>query len=534
VIDRVSRLLVTFEQMQRVESLLFASGMPVEALMEKVGLALSGAINRLFSWQHFPRVGVLVGPGHNGGDGLVVARELLLAGRKVAVFTPANLSKPLTRSHCQYFASLGGQVFTDFSLLPKVDLWIDALFGFGLTRPVKGTYAEAIEAVNRSGVPIVALDLPSGMDTDTGKILGTAIRATHTLCLGLWKRGLWQDCALEYLGEVERIDFGIQDRQIQEALGFPSTETSSIVQGKIDEPETVAAKINVPSVELSEITLLLDDEAHSGLPLQRPVLAHKYTIGSTLLIAGSRQYSGAVHLAALGARASGTGMLTLAVPSSLRSTLVPNFAETLIVDCPEDAKGNLNVLNLDLSRYHSVVFGPGMSQFNPQVLRQVIVNTAGILVLDADGLNQLVDNLDWLLERQVPTILTPHPGEFRRLFPDIDLSDRFNAACHAAQRSGAWIVLKGARTVMSSPLGRLWVNPVGSAALARGGSGDVLAGLIGGLAAQTREAQTATLGGVWWHAQTGAYLAKKHTILGVPPQVLAEGLIDWLSEHSLK
>jgi ADP-dependent NAD(P)H-hydrate dehydratase / NAD(P)H-hydrate epimerase len=541
VIDRVSRLLVTLEQMQRVESLLFASGMPVEALMEKVGLALSSAINRLFLWQHFPCVGVLVGSGHNGGDGLVVARELLLAGREVVVFAPATLSKPLTRSHCQYFASLGGQVFTDFSLLPKVDLWIDALFGFGLTRPVIGTYAEAIEAVNRSGVTIVALDLPSGMDTDTGKILGTAIRATHTLCLGLWKRGLWQDCALEYLGEVERIDFGIQDKQIQEALGFPSKKTSSNAQGKADEPEAVVvkpettfAKTNVPSVEPSEITLLLDDEACSGLPLQRPALAHKYTTGSTLLIAGSRQYSGAVHLAALGARASGTGMLTLAVPSSLRATLIPNFPEALIVDCPEDAKGNLNALNLDLSHYQSVVFGPGMSQFNPQVLRQVIVNSAGILVLDADGLNQLAGNLDWLLERQGQTILTPHPGEFRRLFPDIDLSDRFNAACHAAQRSGAWIVLKGARTVMSSPSGRLWVNPVGSAALARGGSGDVLAGLIGGLAAQTREAQTATLGGVWWHAQTGAYLARKHTVLGVPPQVLAEGLIDWLSEHSLK
>ncbi len=532
MIERVSRLLVTTEQMQRVESLLFASGMPVEALMEKVGLALSSAIDRLFPWQSFRHVGILVGPGHNGGDGLVVARELLLASREVAVYTPATLSKPLTRRHCQYFVSLGGQVFSDFSLLPKVDVWIDGLFGFGLARPVTGVYADAIQSVNASGVPIAALDLPSGMDTDTGTILGTAIRATHTFCLGLWKRGLWQDCALEYLGKVERIDFGIQHQQIQTALGFSASQTSATAPEKTDDPTTTSVeKIGSISVDRSEITLLLDDEARAGLPLKRPVLSHKYTVGSTLVIAGSLQYSGAVHLTALGARASGTGMLTLAVPSGLRATLVPDFPEALIVDCPEDTKGNLSALKIDLARYQSVVFGPGLGQFNPQILRQVIVNASGILILDADGLNQLAGNLDWLSERPGATILTPHPGEFRRLFPDIDLADRFDAARDAAQRTGAWILLKGARTVISSPSGRLWVNPVGSAALARGGSGDVLAGLIGGLAAQTRDAQPATLAGVWWHAQTGAYLAKKRTVLGVPPQVLAEELIDWLVEH---
>lgn len=512
--ERVSRLLVTAEQMQRVESLIFASGMPVEALMEKVGLALSSAIDRLFPWQSFRCVGVLVGPGHNGGDALVVARELLLTGREVAIYVPAPLSKLLTRSHCQYFTSLGGQVFTDLAALPTVDLWIDGLFGFGLTRPVTGVYAEAIDTINASGVPIVALDLPSGMVTDTGTILGTAIRATHTLCLGLWKRGLWQDCALEYLGEVERIDFGIQDQQIQDALEFPVQERSLAVQDL-------------------EITLLLDSEARSGLPLQRSLLAHKYTIGSTLLIAGSRQYSGAVHLAALGARASGTGMLTLAIPTGLRATLAPSFPEALVIDCPEDVEGNLSAVNLDLSRYQAIVFGPGMGQYDPQVLRQVIADASGILVLDADGLNTLAGNLHWLHERQGPTILTPHPGEFRRLFPDIDLRDRFDGARYAAQRTGTWLVLKGARTVISNPSGRLWVNPVGSAALARGGSGDVLAGLIGGLAAQTREAQTATLSSVWWHAQTGAYLAKKLTVLGVPPQTLAEGLVDWLAHHCI-
>ncbi|MBC7881627.1 MAG: NAD(P)H-hydrate dehydratase [Anaerolineae bacterium] len=515
--------------MQRVESLLCASGMPVEALMEKVGLALSGTIDRLFSWESFRRVGVLVGPGHNGGDGLVVARELLLAGREVAVYTPATLSKPLTRSHCQYFVSLGGQVFSDFSKLPNVDLWIDGLFGFGLTRPVTGVYADAIQAVNGSGIPIVALDVPSGMDTDTGSILGTAIRATHTFCLGLWKRGLWQDCALEYLGEVERIDFGLQDQQIQTALRVSAQETSATAPEKTDDPTTTSVeKTGTISVDHSEITLLLDDEARAGLPLQRSLLAHKYTVGSTLVIAGSLQYSGAVHLAALGARASGTGMLTLAVPGSLRASLVPDFPEALIVGCPEDSKGCLSALNLDLARYQSVVFGPGLGQFNPQILRQVIVNASGILVLDADGLNQLAGNLDWLSERPGSTILTPHPGEFCRLFPDIDLRDRFDAARHAAQRTGTWILLKGARTVISSPSERLWVNPVGSSALARGGSGDVLAGLIGGLAAQTREVQAAILSGVWWHAQTGAYLAKKRTVLGVPPQVLADGLLDWL------
>lgn len=491
--------LVTATQMQRVESLLFAQGLPVAALMEKAGLGLAVVIEGHYPRLDYPRVCVLAGPGHNGGDALVVARELLLAGRQVWVCCPVSLGKDLTRAHRQFFESLGGQVVDGTADWPIADLWVDGLFGLGLTRNIEGAAARAIEQVNAAGKPVVAIDLPSGLSTDTGTVLGTAIRAGRTLCLGLWKQGIWQDKALPYVGNAERIDLGITDTQIAQALDC-----------------------EVPR-------LLSDTEAKASLPLSRPPLTHKYAVGTTLVVSGSHRYGGAPQLVALGARASGTGMLTLAVPASLRQTLLTNFPEAVFAPCPETEQGTIAAVPLDLTRYDALAFGPGLGAIDPALLERTLDEATGVLVLDADGLNALVGHMDWLISRRAPTVLTPHPGEFRRLFADLDLGDRFEAAQEAARRSGAWVVLKGAHTVMASPEGRLWVQPIASSALARGGSGDVLAGLIAGLAAQTKDPGPAVLGGVWWHARAGAYLASRRTLLGVTPQVLAEELIPFLA-----
>jgi len=500
---RARTVLVTAARMQRVEAEIFARGMPVAALMEKVGLALAAAITCRYPAATHRRVGVLVGPGHNGGDALVVARELWLAGRQVVACFPLSGGKELTLAHRRYFAGLGGTVVDGVENWPTVDLWIDGLFGFGLVRPLAGAAADAVEHLNRSEVPVVALDLPSGLDTDTGAVLGTAVRAHCTLCIGLWKRGLWQEGALPYTGECERIDFGITDAQL--AVGL--------------------ADETVPH-------LLDDGPVRALLPLARSPLAHKYTVGTTLVIAGSARFGGAPQLTALGARASGTGMLTLAVPAPLRSVIDANFPEAVLTPCPVDAAGIIADLPVEPGDYDAVVFGPGLGKIAPTLLERVVRSSQGALVLDADGLNTLAGRLALLGERPGPTVLTPHLGEFRRLFPQIDPSDRFSATSEAARSTGAWIVFKGARTVIAAPDGRLWVNGHASSALARGGSGDVLAGLVAGLAAQTKNPESAVLAAVWWHARTGEWLARRRTVLGVTPQELAAGLIDFLGAET--
>ncbi|MEM8804786.1 MAG: NAD(P)H-hydrate dehydratase, partial [Cyanobacteria bacterium P01_G01_bin.38] len=366
----------------------------------------------------------------------------------------------------------------------------------------------AITALNTTRLPIISIDLPSGLHTDTGQILGTAIKATHTLCLGLWKRAFVQESALAYLGSPRLIDFGLPLADIQTVLGTPP------VQQRL-----------TPQVALQ------------GLPLNRPATAHKYTAGHLLLMAGSRQYAGAALLAGLGAVASGVGMLTLAVPESLRLWLVGQLPGALVIGCPEGEEGEISALPEDirLERYNAIACGPGLTQQAKSVVADIL-DSHRPLVLDADGLNILATGSfnGTLKKRLAPTVLTPHPGEFKRLFPEIDLTDKGTAAQQAAKQSGATLVLKGARSAIASPQGQLWFNPIGTPALARGGSGDVLTGLLGGIAAQKLVGQDpkawpqaildATLSSVWWHSQTGVQLATQRSVLGVDPMTLARGL----------
>ncbi|MEM8807127.1 MAG: NAD(P)H-hydrate dehydratase, partial [Cyanobacteria bacterium P01_G01_bin.38] len=497
--DRPAQLdtyLVTAEQMQQIESRLFSAGMPVAALMEKVAGLITQAIKQILG-DRLPgcRFGVLVGPGHNGGDALVLARELWLAGHEVMICHPFAKRKPLTESHGSYARSLGIPWETSVDALAQwsqaCDYLIDGLFGFGLERPIEGPLAAAIATLNTTRLPIISIDLPSGLHTDTGQILGTAIQATHTLCLGLWKRAFVQESALAYLGSPRLIDFGLPLADIQTVLG-----TSPVQQR------------------------LTPQAALQGLPLNRPATAHKYTAGHLLLIAGSRQYTGAALLAGLGAVASGVGMLTLAVPESLRLWLVGQLPGALVVGCPEGDEGEISALPEDirLEHYDAIACGPGLTQQAKSVVAAVLDSHCP-LVLDADGLNILAtgSSNSTLKKRSAPTVLTPHPGEFKRLFPEIDLTDKGTAAQQAAKQSGATLVLKGARSAIASPQGQLWFNPIGTPALARGGSGDVLTGLLSGIAAQKLVGQNpkawpqaildATLSSVWWHSQTGVQLA---------------------------
>lgn len=512
--EQRQRWIVTAEQMQAIEARLFASGMPVAALMEKVAGLITHQLLQWYPLSSTKRVGFLVGPGHNGGDALVVARELHHQGYSVQVYCPVATLKELTASHFRYVASLGIPCYDRLNSLQTCDLLIDGLFGVGLTRPVQGTIAAAIDQVNQWSIPIASIDLPSGLHTDTGEVLGTAIRATHTLCLGLWKRGLLQDHALDYVGKATLIDFDCPLPEITAILG-----------------ESPCLQRITPAMAI----------AH--LPLHRPPATHKYRMGHLLIIAGSRRYPGAAILTGLGAKATGVGMLTIAVPTSLKSLVLAHMPDAIVVGCPETSNGTISpdaIAELLTENYNAIACGPGLSLDVGEVVSTVLADTRP-LVLDADGLNILAttattghNDKPWipqLAQRPAATILTPHMGEFRRLFPHLQAYDRITLVQQAAIESGAVVLLKGARITIAQPDGYTWVNPNSTPALARGGSGDVLTGAIAGLLAQpstlsgVHHAAAITYTAAWWHAQAGILAAQERSELGVDALTLSQYLV---------
>ncbi len=507
----VESYLVTAEQMQQIEGRMFDAGMPVAALMEKVA-------GRLVEWftrhlcagdgSRYGRICVLAGPGHNGADALVMARELHHLGFDVAVCQPLAEGKPLTNQHAGYAKSLGIRLLSSLPPLAEYDAVIDGLFGFGLGRPITGDVAAVIAQVNGHSVPVYSIDLPSGIHTDTGQVMGTAIEATRTACLGLWKRAFMQEAALKYLGECDLVGFDIPLTAIEQ------------VASQLPMARRLVRSQMIPSL----------------LP-ERPATMYKYTAGHLLLIAGSCQYAGAALLAGLGAIASGVGMLTLAVPDSIRLALLPQLPGALLIGCKETAIGAIAALpdTLDLGKYDAIAFGPGLTPTAPDLLTAVL-NASCPLLLDADGLNLLAKKnvVQTLLSRQKTTVLTPHIGEFKRLFGEIynKLDDQAlpgEIAVRAAQESGAIVLLKGPRSAIASG-DNLWFNPESTSALARGGSGDVLTGLMGGLLAARARALpdgdfiSAVTGAVWWHSQAAIYACAQRSVLGVDPLQLAHSL----------
>ncbi|MBM0740146.1 NAD(P)H-hydrate dehydratase [Phormidium sp. CLA17] len=532
----IQQIVVTAEEMRQVEKRIFAAGMPVAALMEKVAIAIVHRIADLYP-DLTVQIGVLVGSGHNGGDGLVVARELNFRGYSVSIYRSSTELKELTGCHANYCQRLGIPFVDQVGALQDCDLLIDAFFGVGLDRELSTDLAAIINQVNTWMKPVISIDVPSGLHTDTGQALGTAIQATHTLCLGLWKQGLLQDHALKFVGKAELIDFDL-----------PLADVWAIVG------------------ELPKVQRITADSAIAHLPLHRSATAHKYTMGHLLLICGSRRYAGAAILAGLGARASGVGMLSIAVPESIKPILTAQLPEALIIGCPETESGAIAHLPLDdLENYKAIACGPGLTSDAGAIVQRVLDSDRPLL-LDADGLNYLasIGTVPTLQRRSTVTVLTPHWGEFKRLFPDLvfpDLSEnptcRITPTQQASTQTGAIVLLKGARTIISNTH-TTWINPDSTSALARGGSGDVFTGLLGGLLAQ-HFAQTSMLqrlqrlqlseilqredhptpvpdnqpltpvtclvqAATWWHAQAGILAAQERTELGVDAYTLTQYL----------
>ncbi|QNI53462.1 bifunctional NAD(P)HX epimerase / NAD(P)HX dehydratase [Synechococcus sp. BIOS-E4-1] len=453
-------LLVSADQMLALERQWLASGLPVAALMETVGqrmadwflarpeLLASGAL-------------VLVGPGHNGGDGLVVGRKLLEANVDVRVWAPLALRQPLTQEHWRHLQWLGAASLQSSPDPAEQGLWIEALFGLGQKRPLPADLADLLQR-RQQLCPgrLVSLDLPAGLDSDTGcPINGGAAIAADTLCVGLFKRGLVQDAALAHVGRLHRID--------------------------PDVPVRLTQSLPPP------LKLLLGRDDLAGLP-RPPALpvAMKYQRGRLLLIAGSERYRGAAHLVLRGALASGAGSVEACLPDCVADHLWQQVPEVVLrARLSSDQHGSLEWgvawEQCDLARLDAVLLGPGLGMVQGcwRQWADPLLDFTGLLVLDADGLNQLAaadGGWRWLLKRSGPTWITPHGSEFDRLFPDCLQDSPPDKAAAAADCSGAVVLLKGAHSVIASPGGDVRQLTGTDPEVARTGLGDLLAGHAAG------------------------------------------------------
>ena len=439
--------------MGAAEQRLFDSGMPVAALMEKVGLAMAAW---LLARRDLLRCGVvvLVGPGHNGGDGLVVARELNLAGIEVSLWCPLPIRKPLTAQHLRHGEWLGLQRLAEEPNPGGSALWVNAVFGLGQSRPLPESLADLFRRRQQlQPGALISLDVPSGLCSDHGTVLGEqAACASVTLSVGWLKRGLCLDPARPWVGALVRIDLGLPPALVGNA--------AAVLPRRLPVGEACTAPL--PAL---------------------PPTAMKYERGRCLVVAGSDHYPGAAHLALRGAMASGCGCVQAVVPPCLQSSLWQVLPEVMQLE-----EGGIP------DRLDAVLVGPGLgnpsrwwNQWSEQ-LRTV----AGLLVLDADGINALASSPEgwrWLLQRQGPTWLTPHAAEFARLFPDCGAADALEKAIAAARCSRCCILLKGAHSVLADPSGEAVVLTGTTPRVARTGLGDLLAGFATGWGAQAVAAQ---------------------------------------------
>lgn len=529
--------IATAAQTRRLEAAAVAAGATWPGLMADAGTHMARIALEMLGDAGGPVV-VLAGPGNNGGDGLVIARHLHDAGVPVVVYLWRRGVRaedwPLRDVRDRKIREIDALDDPDQSELRReltdAALVVDALLGIGLARPVAAPLCVIVTAINEAGRPVLAVDMPTGIQSDTGAIMGCAVRATRTAAAGILKPGHLFAPGADYAGRIDVVDIGLPDRLEDERM----------------------------SQELTAETM------RALLPA-RPADSHKGTFGKAMIVGGNSRYPGAPLLAASSALRSGAGLVTLAVGRSLFGSLAAALHEATFFPLAEEEWGTIGGaaaadLSEEMAKYDAIVIGPGLGHEDPTKTflkrlfkLETVKSASGIgfgnrsstprearptggvgfvrtaasaptkepesapekseetnstLILDADALNILAEIENW--SENIPSrnaILTPHPGEMARLLgldgPAAVNEDRLRHAKDAAERWKQVVVLKGAGTVIAAPDGRTAIGPAGNPALASAGTGDVLAGLIGGLVAQGLSPFEAACLGVFLHAEAG-------------------------------
>jgi hydroxyethylthiazole kinase-like uncharacterized protein yjeF len=489
----------TAEQMQELDrKSIEVYRIPGIVLMENAGKGAAEAITSTFPDIKKQKIAVIAGKGNNGGDGFVIARHLLNQGVSVKVFLLTNPKSLRGDAETNYniFHHMKGEVISipfskDYQKVKRsmenFDLLIDGIFGTGLDAEVRGYYREVIEHLNSLRKPIVAIDIPSGLDANTGKPLGSAIRASLTVTFGLPKVGHLISPGLDYVGSLKIIDIGIPKRLVEE--------------------------------EKIQTHLLEYEEIRRYLSVHRRPNTHKGDYGHLLVLAGSVGKTGAAAMACEAALRMGAGLVTLAIPKSLNSIMEVKLTEVMTEPLPETQKQTLSlrafhpILRLCENK-RAIIIGPGIGNYKEtQSLILKLIKTLDVpIILDADGLTSLAAQPKTLLTTKRSLILTPHPGEMARLIQSTAKEvqgDRIGVSRNFSQSHRIYLVLKGHRTLIATPKGEVFINPTGNPGMASGGTGDVLTGMIGGLICQGFDILSSLQIAVYLHGLAGDGVAQE-------------------------
>lgn len=480
-------------QMQAIDSRTINEyGIPGVVLMERAGLAVCRII--LNRNPRPDRAVIIAGVGNNGGDGFVVARELRNHGIDVRVYLLADPGKLKGDALLNYMVierlGMDIRIFRSAAGLKlgtgeAGTVIVDAIFGTGLTREVKGLYLAAIRKINQSGIPVVAVDIPSGLSADTGRALGDSVRATDTVTFGLPKRGHYLYPGPLYTGRLTVAD-----------IGFPEESLS-------------AEGIRLRTLDIRDAAALLPE---------RPPHGHKGTFGHLLVIAGSRGKAGAASLAAVAALRSGCGLVTIGVPEGQIASITRKHPELMTLPLTENSGGAISSkaiseICLAAEKASAVAIGPGISVCGDTLtlVRDVLQKIQKPMLIDADAINCMMGDAGFLKRVKSRIVLTPHPAEFGRLvnLETVDVqSDRVAVVERFIRDLPHVLVLKGAHTLIASDSDGIFMNISGNAGMATAGSGDVLTGVVGAMLAAGMAPFEAAAAGVHIHGLAGDMAAE--------------------------
>ena len=499
---------VNCEQMREIDRKTIEEfGIPGIVLMENAAKEVVKAVIEYLENPRDKKVIIFAGRGNNGGDGLAVARHLHNMGAQVEVILThgeeglqgdslinLNIIKKMGIStRCLDSESLGNILNKSC----KSDIIIDSIFGTGIRGEIEGEVRELIQKINQFSNYTISVDIPSGVNGDTGEICGVCIEADETITFALPKKGLLLYPGADFVGDLKVVDISIPHKVIE------------------------SQKIKIHMIEEKHIQNMLP---------RRKENSHKGDYGKIFIIAGSTGLSGAAALASEAALRSGGGLITAGIPKSLHSIIEIKLTEVMSYPLEDEGMGILsNKCIQDIMQKTEVsdvvAFGPGLSQEQSilEILESLLRNCKIPMVIDADGINALSKNSDLLKYAKAPVILTPHPGEMARLIgKDIKYveSKRIEVAQEFACKWKVYLILKGANTIIAFPTGEVWIHKGGNPGMAKGGSGDILTGIIISFIGQKIPIEKALVLGVFVHSMAGKYAAKDKGTYGVTPRDL--------------
>ncbi|KGR91761.1 hypothetical protein CD30_04070 [Ureibacillus massiliensis 4400831 = CIP 108448 = CCUG 49529] len=480
-------------------------GLPGIVLMENAGFSVVQEIINRYP-DRSTKIIVFAGSGNNGGDGFVIARRLIDFGYSVKLFLSVPDSKLKGDAKVHYDVYKMRKLPIHYyekqmelqNLITQYDIIVDALLGTGSRGEVRKPIKDVIQAINDSGKPVYAVDIPSGLNANTGEVANIAVKATYTITFAMPKVGFFVGQGPQFIGEWKVVDISV--------------------------PPSAVEKLQL------KLPYLLDDQkAKQSLP-KRIQHGHKGTFGHCLVIGGSKYYVGAPIYSSKAAFQTGVGLVSLAIPNDIYPFIAAQCPESLLV--PLQSKDGFLASNafesIDFSPYKSIAFGPGLSrEVDGEALWNSLLSkiTNQTLIVDADGLYFFKRQLQRAKDYPGNIILTPHPGEMSTLTGlsvfEIE-SNRIEIAKEFAIKYGVYLILKGHRPIIATPEGNIWINPHGNDGLGKGGSGDVLTGMITSFVAQGAEPLQAVLAASYYHAKAAENLSLQKSTYGITPSDIIE------------